>query len=327
MTELVERYVHRVGRYLPPKERVEIEAELRSQILDQLDDRYGPSPSQAEVASVLAELGHPHEMAASYSSDQYLVGPDLFPYMMLVLRYGWLLIPSIALFLNIFGSLILAEPATFESLIVDPVIAALQATVVFSGVVVLIFAVIERIDLDVDEEVFNPLTLPEVDDPSIVDRFEIPVAIIIETLVVLAFLYFLRVGGLTLHFNLTDPGDVIPVPVTWMVLLIVFSLAQLIVYVLMLRHTRWNIGVWILMTVLEVVGIICLYFAVLEPFFKGVVMATPALASIPLAQIVAIALAVLTLLNRLSKLVRLRNYRADSTPSRPVFIKHISSSG
>ena len=45
MTELIERYVHQVGRYLPPKERAEIEAELRSQIQDQLDDRYAGSPT------------------------------------------------------------------------------------------------------------------------------------------------------------------------------------------------------------------------------------------------------------------------------------------
>ena len=47
MSELIERYVHRVGRYLPGKERAEIEAELRSQIQDQLEDRYegaGRSP-------------------------------------------------------------------------------------------------------------------------------------------------------------------------------------------------------------------------------------------------------------------------------------------
>ena len=29
MSELIERYVHQVGRYVAPKERVEIEAELR----------------------------------------------------------------------------------------------------------------------------------------------------------------------------------------------------------------------------------------------------------------------------------------------------------
>ena len=106
MTELVERYVHQVGRYLPPKERAEIEAELRSQIEDQLDDRFGGSPSPAEVALVLKELGEPRRMAASYGSEQYLVGPDLYPYMMGVLRYGWVLVPAIVVFLTLFGAIV-----------------------------------------------------------------------------------------------------------------------------------------------------------------------------------------------------------------------------
>jgi len=50
MTELVERYVHQVGRYLPPQKRAEIEAELSSQINDQLDDRFAGRPTQQDVA-------------------------------------------------------------------------------------------------------------------------------------------------------------------------------------------------------------------------------------------------------------------------------------
>ena len=57
MSDLVERYVHQVGRHVPQKERAEIQAELRSQILDQLDDRYEGAPTADNVADVLRELG------------------------------------------------------------------------------------------------------------------------------------------------------------------------------------------------------------------------------------------------------------------------------
>ena len=56
MSELIERYVHRVGRYLPGQERAEIEAELRSQIQDQLEDRYEGAPTEADVVAVLGSL-------------------------------------------------------------------------------------------------------------------------------------------------------------------------------------------------------------------------------------------------------------------------------
>ena len=79
MANMVERYLSEVGRYVPGKEREEIKKELRSQIHDQLEDRYGKSPSDEQIAAVLTELGNPRRMAASYGSEQYLIGPDLFP--------------------------------------------------------------------------------------------------------------------------------------------------------------------------------------------------------------------------------------------------------
>lgn len=315
MTELVERYVHQVGRYLPPKERAEIEAELRSQIQDQLDDRYAGSPSPEEVASVLAEFGHPYQMAASYNRDQYLVGPDLYPYMMLVLRHVWVIVPTIVIFLNSFGALVSSQQSALFSFLLETLWAALQATLIFSAVVVLIFAMIQRISAELDEKetAFDPLNLPKVDDPRTVDRFEAASGIAIGTIVTLIALYWLFVGGLTLRFNLSDPGEVIPVPVSWLILLIATVVAEVIMHLLVLRRNRWSVELWLVETGLEVFGVICLYFAVFEPVFTRVITDNPSLTSLlgSAAEIIAVGFALITLVSRGSRLVRLWNY---STP-------------
>ncbi len=320
MAELVERYVHQVGRYLLPKERAEIEAELRSQIQDQLDDRYEGSPSPADVASVLAEFGDPRQIAASYNSERYLVGPDLYPFMMMVLRHGWLLIPVIVVFLNIFGALVSSQPITLLGLFIETLVAALQATLIFSAVVVLFFAIMQHsgAEFDEKEEAFNPLDLPEVDDPSDVDRFETAFGIAFGTFMALVLLYFLRVGGLTLRFDLSDPGEVIPFPALWMLLLIIVTFAMLILHLLVLRRNRWGVGLWLTQTVLEVFGMVCLYFAVLEPIFERILTANPTLIDMPIIgsapEIIAVSYAVVTLVGRGSRLVKLWNYRQSATP-------------
>jgi len=316
MAELVERYVHQVGRYLPPKERAEIEAELRSQIQDQLDDRYEGSPSEADVASVLAEFGDPRQMAVSYSSQQYLVGPELYPFMMMVLRYGWLLVPAIVVFLNIFGALVSSQQNTLLGLLIETVIAALQATLIFSAVVVLFFAImqhsgVELDDLDDKEKAFNPLALPEVDDPGVVDRVEAAFGLAIGTIVVLVLLYWLQVGGLTLRFNLNDPGEVIPVSVLWLILLIIFVIGQVILQLLVLRRNRWSAGLLASQTLLEVFGVVCLYFAVLQPGFERLTT-NPPLTDLP--EIIAVSFAVITLLSKGTTLVRLWNYQSSTPP-------------
>ena len=324
MTDLVERYVHQVGRYLPPKERAEIEAELRSQIQDQLDDRYAGSPSQADVASVLAEFGHPYQIATSYSSDKYLVGPMLYPYLMMVLRYVLLLVPATVVFLNIFGALISPQQNSLFGWLVETVFAAVQATLMFSAVVVLFFALIQHSYLKIDEKevVFNPLELPEVDDPFVVDRFEAVSGIAIGTFVLLIFFYFLSVGGLTLRFNLNDPGEVIPVPIHWLILLVVTVMSEIFIHLLILRRKRWSVGLWTAETVLEVFGVVCLYFVLFKPIFERIIADNPSLVDLPVIssapEIIAIGSALITLLSRGSRLVRLLTYGNNSTPSSPV---------
>jgi hypothetical protein len=321
MTELVERYVHRVGAYLPKKERADIEAELRSQILDQLDDRYAGSPSQTDVMDVLTEMGDPRRMAVSYGKQQYLVGPDLYPFMMTVLRYGWLIIPTIVVFVTIFGALISSEPYNIIGLVIEALFGALQAALIFSGVVVLIFAILQHSDEDfkLKDKAFDPLKLPKVDDPGVVDRYEAAFGSAFGIFMTIILVYWLRVGGLTLRFDLSDPGDVIPFPTEWMIVLILASIAMIVLQLVVLKINRWSAGTWTLETVLEVIGVFALYFAVFQPFFNSVYTANPALAEMPvignLAEIFAVSYAVIMLITRGVTLVRLWNYDSTATPS------------
>ncbi len=319
MSDLITRYVHQVGRYLPPAERAEIQAELRSQIQDQLDDRYAGAASQGEVAEVLAELGDPWRLAISYNRDQYLVGPDLYPFMIGILRYGWLIVPAVVIFLHLFAVLI-SPPQHYVNLIVEAGIDAVAATAVFSGAVVLIFAVIQRVGAKrpVTEIPFNPFALPKVDDPGVVDRFETTLGIALGIIVSLAIIYYLNVGGLTLQFGTSDPGAVIAVPLFWLFLLLVSNLTSLVLHLLVLARNRWGVGAWLLQTLLEVFGMICLYFVLYLPVFERLAAAnpdilnTPVIASMP--QILVVITAVGTLVSRGGTLVRLWNYRTSDQP-------------
>ncbi len=315
MADLIERYIHQVGRHLPKKERPEIEAELRSQILDQLEDRYGGAPTAAEVATVLAELGDPRLMAASYNREQYLVGPDLYPYMMQILRHGWLIVPSVVVFLNLFGLLVSAAPPPLPTLLIETVIGVVQATLIFSAVVVLIFAAIQHFNVQVDEPVFNPTALPEVDDPRAVDRFETTFSIAFGAVVMLIFLYFLRVGGLTLRFDLSNPGEVIPVPLVWLALLVASGTLQILLHLLVLRRNRWNTGLWLVQSGLELLGIFSLYLVLFKPVVERLIAANPGLAGIAaLPEILAVVMGITTLIGKSSTLVRLWSHRLSEAP-------------
>lgn len=311
MTELVERYVRQVGRYLPQKERTEIERELRSLIQDQLDDRYTGVPSVADVASVLAELGEPRQMAASYGSEQYLVGPDLYPNMMMVLRLGWLRIPTLVVCLNVIWALVSSQQGTVLGLFIESMFTALSVTFTFSAVVVLVFAILQHvgIELDTPKTAFNPLDLPAVDDPAAIDHFEVAFSMAFSAFAALVMFYFMRVGGLTLRFNLNDPGEVIVSPTLWMFLFAMTLLAQISLHLLVLRRNGWSVGLWLGFVALDLFLVICGYFAVLEPVYERLRELYPTFRNIgwvPMA--VALTSAVLMLVSGGSKLIQLLGY-------------------
>ena len=84
--ELIDRYIYAVGRRLPKKLRGDIEKELRSLIMDELDaNTKGGEVSEEDVAAVLTKIGSPDAVAAQYGGrPQHLIGPDLFPLYKLV---------------------------------------------------------------------------------------------------------------------------------------------------------------------------------------------------------------------------------------------------
>ncbi|HEY6413768.1 MAG TPA: hypothetical protein VIX42_08775 [Edaphobacter sp.] len=80
--ELLERYLQAVGQYLPPRGKRDTLAELRANLLAQMEGReeeLGRPLTQGEVADVLERHGHPVMVAARYLPQQHLIGPAWFP--------------------------------------------------------------------------------------------------------------------------------------------------------------------------------------------------------------------------------------------------------
>mgnify|MGYP001183628307 CR=1 FL=1 len=324
MSSLVERYIHEVGRYVPQKERADIQAELRSQIQDQLEDRYGASPTDEQAAEVLRELGNPRRMATSYGGEQYLIGPDLYPSMMAVLRRGWVVVPPIVVLVNVLLALFGGDTVTFGGLIVQTLMNVAQSLWILTGVVVVIFAILQHSGEDLDEvtgqsKTFDPFDLPEIDDPAGIDRLEASFGVAIGTFFTIVLLYYLRVGGLTLRFNLSDPGEVMPVPVVWLVVLILAILGQVLMNLIALRRNRWTVGALLAETGFEVLGAFGLYYAVLEPLWGALLDAVPALANVPFLgrgpEVFLAAAVVIALISGVTKIVKLLAYRRGGPTS------------
>lgn len=80
--EILERYLYAVGRWLPKKQRKDIQDELKSSVLDTLESAYGKKETYTddEVSQVIKDLGSPWKVAAGYTGlTDRLIGPELLP--------------------------------------------------------------------------------------------------------------------------------------------------------------------------------------------------------------------------------------------------------
>lgn len=77
--DLLERYLAEVRRNLPAREADDIVAELRDVLLARAEEQE-ESSGQVDWAALLQEFGHPLAVAARYRKQQWLIGPELYPF-------------------------------------------------------------------------------------------------------------------------------------------------------------------------------------------------------------------------------------------------------
>jgi len=193
---LIDRYVTAVGKYLPRKNRLDIEAELRSTLEDMLDDRSqqtGRPADETLSSEILQEFGAPRKVAETYQTHPYLIGKRMFPIYTRVLKIVFFAVTiglSVATVVSLMGSN-MPSPEILGALAKYTASLA-NALVIAFGNVTLIFAILERVLPDSEFEdsgVWTPADLTKEPDPSQVKIFEM-IASIVFTLTGLIILNF-----------------------------------------------------------------------------------------------------------------------------------------
>jgi hypothetical protein len=240
--ELIDRYVHEVGRHLPRKNREDIKAELKSTLADTLDDRVEGEPTKEDVEQLLKEFGSPQQVAASYwPQGQYLIGPSLFPLFRMVV--GIALLVFVIVQLVLFGIAVVFNQEVLTFLDVLEIFTGLiSSSFTAFGIIVIVFAILQYFEVKPESEgvEWDPSQLPQVKDEEMVSRGGM-VAEITFSLVIVAILLFLpdKIGFV---FNPWSEIILNPVIRTYIPLLIVSILLGVFVDVLLLWRGRWELG-------------------------------------------------------------------------------------
>jgi len=140
--ELLDRYLQGVKKHLPWKGQDDILAELRANLEAQLEDKeaeLGRPLTTSEAEAWLKQIGPPMQVAARYQSQQYLIGPAVFPTYWFVLRTAFLwtfAIYSIVSVVQIFSAEVPSATAVLDAVLRLPAIfmtTAAWVTLAFAG--------------------------------------------------------------------------------------------------------------------------------------------------------------------------------------------------
>ncbi|MCI0519157.1 MAG: hypothetical protein L0Z70_02745 [Chloroflexi bacterium] len=168
---LINRYLHEVGRYLPRKNRGDILAELRSLLLDTLDGRVQGEAKEEDYVALLKEFGPPQKVAASYSAQgQYLIGPALYPLFRMIA--GIVLAAVLGAQLLAFGVAVWIGGEQIQPW--ETLLGLLNSIPAALGWLVVVFAILQGFDVrpELDDKPWDPRSLPEIEAAETVNRGE-----------------------------------------------------------------------------------------------------------------------------------------------------------
>ncbi len=200
--ELVNRYVYQVGRRLPKRLRDDVKVELRSLLLDALEERTGVEASdqsafsEEDQVAILEEFGPPAQMAAKYQPrPHYIIGPKVYNLYLIVVAavIGAGLLASIV---SIAVGRLYATPVRVEMLELLGQGLGRFFNIALSGIgsTTLVFAILERVipndKIELDDEEWSPRDLPAIEEHNQIKPAGLIVQIGILALLLIAFIAF-----------------------------------------------------------------------------------------------------------------------------------------
>jgi len=140
MSDLIDRYLAAIARELPEAQRADITAELRDELMSQLEGeeaRRGRPLTEAELEAALREFGNPLVVAGRYRKTQHLIGPQIFPFWWQAIKVTLTVIAAVYVVLIVLALL------TQESSDRDVPSPVLVLGFAF-GLITFVFAMVER---------------------------------------------------------------------------------------------------------------------------------------------------------------------------------------
>lgn len=242
MTDLLERYLSAVERRLPKETASDIIAELRDVISARIEAKEAElnrAASKDEIAEILKAYGHPVVVASRYSGNDYVIGPNYYPWFWHVQRIAVGAAIAIAFGITAIRALGADEPFRAAMRGVN---GAIEAALITFAVVTALFIAAERTKLDLKwADKWDPKSLPRdhIREPK--SLFESGITVVFD---IVFILFWVKVVQFPSEIPVKDGASVeLAFSPTWDAVywpILVLAAAALVVHVSDLLHPAWS---------------------------------------------------------------------------------------
>lgn len=276
--KLIDRYVYAVTQRLPENSREDVSKELRANIYDMLPE----NPSENDVRKVLEELGNPIKLADEYNTTKrYLIGPSLYDNYISILKLVLGIVISVFVSINLLNELFTqsADVGLFEmaiDILVSTILAVIEGITQTFLWVTLTFIILEKTgvngsDIPFANKNWTPDDLPEIPASTTgkISRVE-TIFSMFFTILFTSLLYsapkligiYTKVGG---ELTLVEPLFNTQRLQSYITLIIVFAIVQLIISIYKFVTRYWNSPLAVVNSIYNIASCILVYFIVNDP--------------------------------------------------------------
>jgi len=254
--ELVDRYLQAVEGYLPPASAQDIVAELKDSLLSQIEERereLGRELTADEQQVVLKQSGHPMLVAGRYLPQQYLIGPNVFPFWWLALR---LMLTIVGLVYVVLAGVAIVSSGNPIQALFQAAFGFAETALVYIAVITVVFWLLEHYQVRMGFlDNWQPKKLAPIKGRSQIKRSESLFVLVVSVLFVFWWCGWLKFPALFYHNGQASAYTLSPAwaPYWWGILALAVTDAGLAVVNFISPWWKWDR--LLLRILLNVIGI------------------------------------------------------------------------
>ena len=172
LMKLLEQYLVVVGNHLPLRGKKDILKELRTLLLDEIEEKFGMNPSEEDLGNALKQFGSPREVARRYKGETQIIASNLedaYFFILKVMAFGISIGFTVTLIINMLGNSF--TDLSPIKILFDFLLKTVTAIISGTGALTLVFIGLSRFPCinakDLDFEEWTPAELKgvELDNP------------------------------------------------------------------------------------------------------------------------------------------------------------------